>query len=88
VLYVLIGYNRWTKTDGFAQIEELLEIGDLAQILKDIMVLKEELSLIAETIMKDDRRNTLSNNRYLQQNGRYQAPKNYLSAKIDIVIRG
>jgi hypothetical protein len=63
VLYVLIGYNRWTKTDGFAQIEGLLEIGDLVRILKDIMVLKEELSSIAETIAKDGRRNTLSHNR-------------------------
>jgi hypothetical protein len=43
------------------QIAELLEIGDLAQILKGIMALKEELSSIAETITKDDRRNTLSN---------------------------
>jgi len=59
-----LGYNRWKKIDGFAQIEGLLEIGDLAQILKDIMVLKEEQSSIAETITKDDRRNTLSHNRY------------------------
>ena len=59
-----LGYNGWKKIDGFAQIEGLLEIGDLAQILKDIMVLKEEQSSIAETITKDGRRNTLSHNRY------------------------
>jgi nucleoid DNA-binding protein len=42
------------------QIAGLLEIGDLAQILKDIMALKEEPSSIAGTITKDERRSTLS----------------------------
>jgi hypothetical protein len=60
-----LGDSRWTKIDGFVQIAELLVIGDLAQILKDIMALKKELSSIAETITKDDRRNTLSHSRYL-----------------------
>jgi hypothetical protein len=58
-----LGGNRWAKINGFAQIAELLAIGDLAQILKGIMALKEELSSIAETITKDDRRNTLSHSR-------------------------
>ena len=39
-------------------IEGLLEIGDLAQILKDIMDLKEELFSIAEATTKEDRKNT------------------------------
>ena len=77
-----LGYNGWTKIDGYAQIEGLLEIGDLAQILKDIMVLKEEQSSIAEAITKGDRRNTLSHNRYLQQKQRYQILKFYRCAKI------
>ena len=51
-----------------------MEIGDLAQILKDIMARKEEQSSIAETIMKDDRKNTLSHDRYQQKQG-YQIPE-------------
>ena len=40
-------------------------IGDLAQTLKDIMVLKEELSSTVETITKDGRVNTLPINHSL-----------------------
>jgi len=55
-----LGDSRWTKIDGFVQIVGPLEIGDMAQILKGIMALKEELSSTVETMTKDDRRNTLS----------------------------
>jgi hypothetical protein len=47
------------------QIAGLLVIGDLAQTLKDIMVLKEELSSTVETITKDGRVNTLPINQSL-----------------------
>ena len=60
-----IGDNKWGKIEGFLQIAGLLVIGDLAQTLKDIMVLKEELSSTVETITKDGRVNTLPINQSL-----------------------
>ena len=49
------------------QIAGSLEIDDLAQILKDIMALKEELSSIAEATRKDDKRNTSEHNERLSK---------------------